>query len=717
MHSLIISNSEIIQSTIEIMGAAFCIIAMLFLQLSKRTKFTKLVSLLFIINAFLLFFDAGAYIFRGNLSTFSLFMTRFCNFAVFSLQIFLSVEGIELTYILIEKSNIKVNKIYKKIGLALGMAAFSILFINIFTDFMYYFDNFNYYHRNFGFYIFSPLCISIIVLTIFIVFKYRKQIDKELVIGIILYELIPGIATLIQVFIYGIILTNFSLILSFIVILLINIRITERIGDGISEETRNARKTLNIVFMIFMLVVTLSLSLVINIRTIQNIAEQNKKENSETKFLVIRNGIEYELLKPILISDTLAQDTSLKNLLIESKKDPNKDISDGVSTVLNAIQNGFNYKTAFTVSEGNKNYYTNKGLSRNVDNDISFDDSWYNDFIDSEKIYELNIDKDKDNSFSLSVFINRRIFDENGELLGVCGLGVDLMTLSELIKVYENKYGVDISLVSEDGVIQIDSELDHIGKIFLDNSYFNEIRDGEIYYEIINGKERMTAFMEYFNWYLVINNNNKLESEVKKIVWPSILVFFIGALIMTGVFFIMFEREKTTHNALEKTKQISFTDKLTGIGNLRAYDKACETILINNKLQNYTVVMFDVNGLKFANDNIGHEAGDELIIGTAECCKKAFGQFGEIFRTGGDEFFALLNCSRGEIETAEMNFLQITSLWHGKKIDTLNVALGYIIAAENPDLSLDELERKAEELMYINKSNFYMTTGIERRKR
>ena len=37
-------------------------------------------------------------------------------------------------------------------------------------------------------------------------------------------------------------------------------------------------------------------------------------------------------------------------------------------------------------------------------------------------------------------------------------------------------------------------------------------------------------------------------------------------------------------------------------------------------IENYVLIMMDLNGLKAANDNIGHEAGDELIIGAERRC-------------------------------------------------------------------------------------------------
>ena len=50
----------------------------------------------------------------------------------------------------------------------------------------------------------------------------------------------------------------------------------------------------------------------------------------------------------------------------------------------------------------------------------------------------------------------------------------------------------------------------------------------------------------------------------------------------------------------------------------------------------------DVNGLKKVNDTKGHTAGDELIKGAANCLTLAVGNNGKVYRTGGDEFMAVL---------------------------------------------------------------------------
>lgn len=57
---------------------------------------------------------------------------------------------------------------------------------------------------------------------------------------------------------------------------------------------------------------------------------------------------------------------------------------------------------------------------------------------------------------------------------------------------------------------------------------------------------------------------------------------------------------------------------------------------------NFVYVTADLNGLKGANDTLGHAAGNELIRGAADCLRAAFGAFGDIYRIGGDEFAAIL---------------------------------------------------------------------------
>jgi diguanylate cyclase (GGDEF)-like protein len=53
------------------------------------------------------------------------------------------------------------------------------------------------------------------------------------------------------------------------------------------------------------------------------------------------------------------------------------------------------------------------------------------------------------------------------------------------------------------------------------------------------------------------------------------------------------------------------------------------------------LIFADVDGLKAANDTIGHEAGDRLLVDAARALQAAFRRTDLVARMGGDEFVVL----------------------------------------------------------------------------
>ena len=89
----------------------------------------------------------------------------------------------------------------------------------------------------------------------------------------------------------------------------------------------------------------------------------------------------------------------------------------------------------------------------------------------------------------------------------------------------------------------------------------------------------------------------------------------------------------------EHLQDVATTDSLTGLENRLAFDALLETINQEDSQENsWTMFLMDVNGLKYANDTFGHQAGDELIKAAAKAIKNTYGTNGNCFRIGGDEF-------------------------------------------------------------------------------
>lgn len=148
-------------------------------------------------------------------------------------------------------------------------------------------------------------------------------------------------------------------------------------------------------------------------------------------------------------------------------------------------------------------------------------------------------------------------------------------------------------------------------------------------------------------------------------------------------------------------------DELTGLYNRRAFERDVSNIEKTPMAKFLTIISLDVNGLKYTNDTFGHAAGDELIIGTAECLKKTFNSNGKIYRIGGDEFAVIIDCNVNQLFDYFGVFDTQTAIWSGNIIKDLTVAKGCAAHAEFPDLSFRELQSKADQRMYQEKEEFY----------
>ena len=161
----------------------------------------------------------------------------------------------------------------------------------------------------------------------------------------------------------------------------------------------------------------------------------------------------------------------------------------------------------------------------------------------------------------------------------------------------------------------------------------------------------------------------------------------------------------------DKVKKIAYSDKMTNLGNRRAYEEYIS--MLNESFRNGTaepglfVLMIDANGLKKTNDIFGHMAGDELVIGVAECILKVFGEHGRAFRAGGDEFVVITAMTHNDYLSKKKEMQQALSDWKGEHIHGITVAMGKADRYEFPDATAEELIDIADHRMYEEKQRYY----------
>jgi diguanylate cyclase (GGDEF)-like protein len=169
---------------------------------------------------------------------------------------------------------------------------------------------------------------------------------------------------------------------------------------------------------------------------------------------------------------------------------------------------------------------------------------------------------------------------------------------------------------------------------------------------------------------------------------------------LVGTILDITERKQTE----ERLRYMSTHDPLTGLYN-RAYFQEEMERLEQGRQFPVSVVVFDVDRLKFVNDNLGHAAGDELLVRAALVLKGAFRAEDVVARIGGDEFAVLLPSADAEVvKEALRRVVGKIEQNHGEDHSVqLSISFGAATACKGD--RLEETLKLADRRMYENKFN------------
>lgn len=165
-------------------------------------------------------------------------------------------------------------------------------------------------------------------------------------------------------------------------------------------------------------------------------------------------------------------------------------------------------------------------------------------------------------------------------------------------------------------------------------------------------------------------------------------------------------------NALqhEETEATAYTDRLTGLPNLRAILRAfdAESERAKRANQPFTFLMMDLDGFKKINDTLGHQVGDLFLIEIASQIKSHLRGSDFFGRYAGDEFIAILpNTQQGEttelVERIKRAVDHHTVMTEDGKMARGGVSIG-VAEYTGSENTLEELMAKADAAMYADKA-------------
>ena len=162
------------------------------------------------------------------------------------------------------------------------------------------------------------------------------------------------------------------------------------------------------------------------------------------------------------------------------------------------------------------------------------------------------------------------------------------------------------------------------------------------------------------------------------------------------------EKNATQH----KLRQLSETDALTGLYNRR---KLIETLddrlaVFAREQAPTSVLIFDLDNFKRINDEMGHHAGDEVLVEIAKLCRQHLRQKDVVARFGGDEFVVVMpeTCRGDALEIAERlrDHVPVSLRRNLRYESTIS---GGVSEFWLPDRSADDVLKRADEGLYLSK--------------
>lgn len=297
----------------------------------------------------------------------------------------------------------------------------------------------------------------------------------------------------------------------------------------------------------------------------------------------IYSEIQRDLFEPILISSLMANDTFVKDWILAGEDDPLL-----IQRYLAQIQQRYRTITSFLVSEATRKYYHSESVLKTVD-ETNPADAWFFRVRKMNTEYEINVDPDMANKETMTIFINYRIVNSQGQFLGTTGVGLTVNAVKALMQDYREKFQRDIYFYNRNGELILHSEQIeadeiknrlHTGNDKALQEIISRVDAGETNVTFSTGAQGGTManyrFIPELNWILVVEQKSDGTQSIlfRSIAFNLVICLITAAILLTIIRMtvLLYQKKLETRN-----QQLHET-------NLRVAQQASELEKANRKL-------------------------------------------------------------------------------------------------------------------------------------
>ena len=238
-----------------------------------------------------------------------------------------------------------------------------------------------------------------------------------------------------------------------------------------------------------------------------------------------------------------------------------------------------------------------------------------------------------------------------GKNLGVLFVGVSPERILASLEPIRNTPRRELLVLDQQQVVIASTSPRHILLSVVDEPGLDRARTGSSGTVTVDGGRRIGTFspLADLRWTLyllddpavILAPERGLAQQIEFATGiATLLALLIAALIAT----LYARLAEANRRVLAATQREAITDSLTGLYNRRFLDEQLHLLhsLATRGHRPYSVLLFDVDGLKTVNDTSGHECGDRVLQLVADGLRDSLRASDVPIRFGGDEFVALL---------------------------------------------------------------------------
>lgn len=358
----------------------------------------------------------------------------------------------------------------------------------------------------------------------------------------------------------------------------------------------------------------------------------------------IYSEIQTDLVRPILVSSLMANDTFVQDWLHSGELD-----LAAITRYLQRIQKQYNTFTAFLVSRDTQAYYHFEAPPRHLKSDDPAD-VWFFRSIDAAAPYEVNVDINKQQDDALTVFINYRVLDHDGKMIGLTGVGLDFTTVRNVVAHYRAQFNRNIYFVNSDGGIVVATDADTpVGASIRTSEGLAGIANkvlAEDHGEYSFRRNGRTILLSHrlipdLGWRVMVEQD---EAMAMRPLWLGFLTNLAIGFVVIVVALALVSLALGVYK--KRVGDLAFRDALTGLANRAGFEAELEVRLAQGAASGpLSLILIDIDRFGSFNDRFGRAAGDEVLRKISNILTDVAGDIGMVARLGRDDFAVVRECS------------------------------------------------------------------------